>query len=120
MYVMLKAIPDANQTFREITFDVITKRVENDIQPRVFFEDFPGWVLYARDEPTTGGGWKDVLVANTSKPDATSSISPHAAGWSSTARNAGSTRPDERHPVLRRASRGRPRPTASPATSRWP
>src|SRR4051812_36792856 len=38
MYVMIKAIPDANQTFREITFDVITKRVENDIRPRVFFE----------------------------------------------------------------------------------
>src|SRR3954471_18176780 len=43
-YVMIKAIPDANQTFREITFDVITKRVENDIHPRVFFEDFAGWV----------------------------------------------------------------------------
>jgi LPS export ABC transporter permease LptG len=71
MYVMIKAIPDANQTFREITFEVIAKRVENDIHPRVFFEDFPGWVLYARDEPAEGSGWKDVLVANTSKPDAT-------------------------------------------------
>jgi lipopolysaccharide export system permease protein len=71
MYVMVKAIPDANQTFREITFEVIAKRVENDIRPRVFFEDFPGWVLYARDEPRDAVGWKDVLVANTSKPDAT-------------------------------------------------
>jgi LPS export ABC transporter permease LptG len=71
MYVMIKAIPDANQTFRQITFEVIAKRVENDIHPRVFFEDFPGWVLYARDEPADGVGWKEVLVANTSKPDAT-------------------------------------------------
>lgn len=71
MYVMIKVIPDANQTFREITFDVVTKRVENDIHPRVFFEDFPGWVLYARDEPRDAGGWKDILVANTTKPDAT-------------------------------------------------
>ena len=47
LYVMMVAIPDANQTFRELTFDVIAKRVENDIQPRVFFQDFPGWVLYA-------------------------------------------------------------------------
>ena len=70
MYVMVKAIPDANQTFREITFDVIAKRVENDVRPRVFFEDFPGWVLYAHDVPQGGVGWKDVLVANTSKPDA--------------------------------------------------
>src|SRR5688572_1360661 len=35
-YVMLKGIPDANQKFREITFDVVSKKVENDIRPRVF------------------------------------------------------------------------------------
>ena len=69
LYVMVEAIPDANQKFREITFDVITKRVENDIRPRVFFEDFPGWMLYARDE-APGGGWKDVIVADTRKPEA--------------------------------------------------
>jgi LPS export ABC transporter permease LptG len=71
LYVMVKAIPDANQTFREITFEIIAKQVENDVRPRVFFENFPGWVLYARDEPTDGVGWKDMLVANTSKPDST-------------------------------------------------
>jgi LPS export ABC transporter permease LptG/LPS export ABC transporter permease LptF len=70
LYVMMWAIPDANQTFREITYDIVSKRVENDVQPQVFFEDFPGWVLYARDVPQGGGGWKDVLVADTHKPDA--------------------------------------------------
>jgi len=68
-YVMVKAIPDANQTFREITFEIIAKQVENDVHPRVFFENFPGWVLYARDEPADHVGWKEVLVANTSKPE---------------------------------------------------
>lgn len=71
MYVMIKAIPDANQTFREITFEVISKKVENDIRPREFFEDFPGWVLYVRDQPEHVSGWRDVLVANTGNPDAT-------------------------------------------------
>ena len=72
LYVMLVAIPDANQTFREITFDVVTKRVESDIHPRVFFEDFPGWVLYARDESEPGTpGWKDLLVSDTSRPETT-------------------------------------------------
>jgi LPS export ABC transporter permease LptG len=65
LYVMLEAIPNANQRFREITFELISKRFENDVRPRVFFEDFPQWVLYARDEPQSGGGWKDVLVADT-------------------------------------------------------
>jgi LPS export ABC transporter permease LptG/LPS export ABC transporter permease LptF len=72
LYVMIVAIPDANQTFREITFDIITKRVETDIHPRVFFQDFPGWVLYPRDEPEPGtAGWKDLLVADTSRPPQT-------------------------------------------------
>lgn len=68
-YVMIKVIPDSNQTYREITFDIVTKLVANDIRPRVFFEGFPGWVIYARDEPQQGDGWKDVLVAHTTKPD---------------------------------------------------
>ena len=65
-YVMIVAIPDANQTFREITFGVISQRVETEIRPRVFYEDFPGWVLYALEEPDPGQpGWKKVMVANT-------------------------------------------------------
>ena len=61
------------------------KKVESDIRPRVFFEDFPNWVLYPRDEPQGGGGWKDVLVANTTKPpDATDLYLARAAGWCST------------------------------------
>ena len=69
-YVMFEAIPDANQRFREITWELVSKRVENDVQPRVFFEDFPGYVLYSRDI-APAGGWKDVLVADTSTPGAT-------------------------------------------------
>ena len=70
LYVMLWAIPDANQTFRQLSYDVISNKVENDVRPQVFFEDFPNWVLYARDIPQGGGGWKDVLVADTAKPEA--------------------------------------------------
>ena len=67
-YVMFQAIPDANQAFRDITWELISKRVENDIQPRVFFEDFPGYTLYVSDVDPTGA-WKNVFVANTTKPD---------------------------------------------------
>lgn len=71
LYVLMEAIPNANQAFNRIAFEIITKRVEEDIQPRVFFEDFPGWVLYSRDEAPGGTGWKDVLVADTRNPKAT-------------------------------------------------
>lgn len=72
MYVMIVRIPDDNQKFREIAFGIISRRVETDIKPRVFFEDFPGWVLYARDEPPPGEpGWRDVLVADTRRDAST-------------------------------------------------
>ena len=72
LYVMVVAIPEANRTFLAITFDIISKKVETDVRPRVFFEDFPGWVLYAGDEPAAGeAGWRRLLVADTSRADAT-------------------------------------------------
>jgi len=72
-YVMFAAIPDANQAFRNITWEIISTKVENDIRPRVFFEDFPGHVLYIRDVGQDGG-WQDVMVVDTAKPDQTSVI----------------------------------------------
>ena len=68
MYVLIQAIPDANQTFRELSYDVVSKQVQNDVKPQVFFDNFPGWILYTRDI-APGGGWKDVLVADTHDAD---------------------------------------------------
>ena len=55
-YVMLVAVPASNQTFREITFNVIAARAEGQVKPRVFFRDFPGLTVYVRDVPTRGAG----------------------------------------------------------------
>jgi len=69
-YVMIVALPNANQTFREITFNVIAAKAEGDVKPRVFFVDFPNRVLYVRDiQPATG--WRDVFLADASQPDQT-------------------------------------------------
>jgi LPS export ABC transporter permease LptF/LPS export ABC transporter permease LptG len=64
-WVMLKAMPDANQTYRELTQTIAMDRAEGEVRPRVFFEDFPNVVLYVRDVPANGGGWVDVLAADT-------------------------------------------------------
>jgi LPS export ABC transporter permease LptF/LPS export ABC transporter permease LptG len=69
-YVMIVALPNANQTFREITFNVIAAKAEGDVKPRVFFVEFPNRVLYVRDiQPATG--WHDVFLADASQPDQT-------------------------------------------------
>lgn len=69
LYVLIVAIPDANQTFREITYRIVSARAEGEIRPRVFFEDFPHRVLYVRDIPAGGTGWTDVMLADTERPE---------------------------------------------------
>ena len=71
-YVMIVSIPNANQAFREITFGVVTQTVETDIRPRVFYQQFPGWVLYPKEEPDPGqAGWKKLMVARTGDGEST-------------------------------------------------
>ncbi len=64
LYVMLVAVPAANQTFREIAFNIIAQRAEGDVKPRVFFDGFPNLVLYVRDVPPSGTGWHGVFLAD--------------------------------------------------------
>src|SRR5467141_1191310 len=69
-YETIIALPDANQSFREITFDIVASGAESDIKPRVFFTNFPNRVLFVRDiQPATG--WQDVFLADSTQPDRT-------------------------------------------------
>lgn len=67
-WVMIQALPRANQAYREIVFRIVAARAENEVRPRVFFEDFPNLVIYVRDIPRDGRGWAEVFVADTRKP----------------------------------------------------
>jgi hypothetical protein len=62
---MLKAMPDGNQRYREITQEIVMERAEGEVRPRVFFEDFPNLVLYVHEVPLDGQGWLDVMAADT-------------------------------------------------------
>jgi LPS export ABC transporter permease LptG/LPS export ABC transporter permease LptF len=68
-YVMLESIPSGNQRYQQILHDLISAKIETDVKPRVFFEDFPNLVLYARDIPPGGGGWNDLFLADNRKAD---------------------------------------------------
>ncbi len=63
-YVYLVAAPNANQRYREIAFSIVAERAEGEVRPRVFFEDFPDLVLYVREVPASGGGWRDVFMVD--------------------------------------------------------
>jgi lipopolysaccharide export system permease protein len=66
---IIVALPDANQTFREIVFNVVANSAESSVKPRVFFTEFPNRTIYARD--VVPGAWKEVLLADTSQPGQT-------------------------------------------------
>ena len=68
-YVLIVALPDANQAFREITYRTVASRAEGEVKPRVFYEDFPNVMLYVREVSSTGGGWSDVFLADTRESD---------------------------------------------------
>jgi len=63
-YEVMIALPDANQTFRTIAFGLVKERVENNVKPRVFFDEFPNYVIYVQDV-RAAGGWRDVFLADT-------------------------------------------------------
>ena len=69
-YQTIVALPNANQTFREITFGEFASSLENRVRPRVFFDDIPNKVIYVRDLPREGG-WRDVFVAESAAGDTT-------------------------------------------------
>src|SRR5688572_1104470 len=64
-YMLVVALPNANQASREIMFDVVATRAEGEVRPRVFFEDFPDITLYVREVSPSGAGWANVFMADT-------------------------------------------------------
>jgi LPS export ABC transporter permease LptF/LPS export ABC transporter permease LptG len=69
-YEMIVALPNANQTFREITVGLVATRAEANIKPHVFFEEFPNRIVYVRDT-IPGEGWRDVFLADSGRADQT-------------------------------------------------
>jgi LPS export ABC transporter permease LptG len=69
-YETIVALPNGNQTFREIVFVLLAERVENNVKPRIFYQDFPNKVIYVRDLPPEGG-WRDVFLADTDRTNET-------------------------------------------------
>jgi LPS export ABC transporter permease LptG/LPS export ABC transporter permease LptF len=67
LYVMTKLLPDANQQFRIETYRLIAQRGQSEIKPGVFYEGFPGKVLFIR-EILPDNTWAGVFLGDTSQP----------------------------------------------------
>jgi LPS export ABC transporter permease LptG/LPS export ABC transporter permease LptF len=63
-YVYLVAVPESNQAFREIAFNVLASKAEGEVRPRAFFDEFPNLVLYVQDIPSNSVGWNGVFLSD--------------------------------------------------------
>ena len=68
-YILIVALPDANQAFRELSYQTVANRAEGEVQPRVFNDDFPNVTLYVQEVSTTGQGWSNVFLADTTNAE---------------------------------------------------
>jgi LPS export ABC transporter permease LptG/LPS export ABC transporter permease LptF len=62
-YVMVVALPDANQAFREIVFRQLASYTADQVKPQVWDQSLPGVNLYVRDVTEQGTEWTDVFLA---------------------------------------------------------
>jgi lipopolysaccharide export system permease protein len=63
LYVMIEAIPAGNRTFISVTMNLLAERSAQEIKPGVFYEGFPGKVLYVA-AVRADGTWERVMLAS--------------------------------------------------------
>ena len=81
----------------------LTKKVESDVKPRVFFQEFPNWVLYPRNEARA---WAGRVVGRPARQyvEARRGRDLHGPARPDCARPGqahGRARPDRRHAITR-------------------
>ena len=58
-------LPGANWRLRMLRTDMAVTPAYSDIRPRVFFEDFPGLLLYVEDIDVHNSTWKGIFLSDT-------------------------------------------------------
>ncbi len=64
LFLMLEAKPRGNLAFSRLLVDVTTRSLGAQFEPRVFYNEFQGKVLYVFDTPPRGGDWEGVFLAD--------------------------------------------------------
>src|SRR5262249_15675137 len=61
--LMIYALPWGNHALQELRLEILTQSVSQQVQPRVFYEDWPGKVIYVFETPRGEKRWKGVFLA---------------------------------------------------------
>ncbi len=63
MFLMVWAVPRGNHSLQSLRLDILSGSVTKQVEPRVFYEDWQGVVLYVFDAPADTSYWDGVFVA---------------------------------------------------------
>jgi LPS export ABC transporter permease LptG/LPS export ABC transporter permease LptF len=63
MFLMVWAVPRGNHSLQSLRLDILSGSVTKQVEPRVFYEDWQGVVLYVFDAPPDTSYWDGVFVA---------------------------------------------------------
>ena len=68
-YLIQVAVPWGNYQFAKFMYSILTTNATSELKPRVFYNRFPGRVLYVQDIPSREQTWKGVFIFDESQPD---------------------------------------------------
>ncbi len=72
LFITLWLSPLAVRTLRGLEEQILSSQAPFAVQPRVFDERFPGWVLYVQDVSAAATHWRDVFLASSGNSRQTS------------------------------------------------
>jgi LPS export ABC transporter permease LptG/LPS export ABC transporter permease LptF len=61
--LMIYALPWGNSSLQQLRLDLMTQSVSQQVQPRVFYEEWEGKVVYVFEAPPGENRWKGVFLA---------------------------------------------------------
>lgn len=63
VWLMVAVKPTSNRAFTQLTTEASARTLSAQFEPRVFYNEFQGQVLYVFDAPPRGGTWEGVFLA---------------------------------------------------------
>lgn len=67
-YLMLNLLPAGNHALQRLRIDIVTQSINKQVEPRVFYDEWPGFMLYVWEAPPEQEDWQGVLLAER-RPD---------------------------------------------------
>lgn len=69
MFLMVWTVPRSNHALQQLRIDIVTGSATKQVEPRIFYEDWQGVVLYVFDAPAASRFWQGVFVAEDTPGD---------------------------------------------------